>query len=269
VVFIDLNNDGIAQDDEPLAVTDSTGYFRIDGLRETGAGEFVQLRFVVPEQYLAVGGPTVDRVVLAGLTNRWVQTFVDARHISSAAALLPDAMRIDLTGGQLDELSTSNITLTNRTTGQVLGASQLLLTPGGFVSPSSARSLQISFRNTGNPIGQTVLPDGQWLLELSGFMPGQSLRLPFDVVAGDMTGDRTVGFADLLILAQNFGQTGRTFSQGNIDYSPDGLVGFSDLLILAQRFGTSLTRATPQMGVFGGRAIDRRGLFEAEDALLV
>jgi hypothetical protein len=89
------------------------------------------------------------------------------------------------------------------------------------------------------------------------------------VLAGDATRDRAVNFADLLILAQNYGQTGRTYSQGNIDYSLDGLVGFNDLLILAQRYGTSLIRTEPKPGVFGSRSIGRRGLFEAEEAVIV
>lgn len=59
-------------------------------------------------------------------------------------------------------------------------------------------------------------------------------------LVGDLNRDRTVDFSNLLILAQNYGQSGRTFSQGNLDYSPDGKVDFDDLLILAQRYGTSL-----------------------------
>lgn len=66
----------------------------------------------------------------------------------------------------------------------------------------------------------------------------------FHVLAGDVNRDRTVNFDDLLILAQNYGQSGRTFSQGNVDYSADGAVGFDDLLLLAQRYGTSLVRET-------------------------
>jgi ELWxxDGT repeat protein len=64
-------------------------------------------------------------------------------------------------------------------------------------------------------------------------------------LAGDINRDRSVNFDDLLILAQNYGQTGRTFSQGNVNYSADGLVDFDDLLLLAQRYGTSLFSASP------------------------
>jgi hypothetical protein len=61
----------------------------------------------------------------------------------------------------------------------------------------------------------------------------------FSMLRGDIDLDGTVDFDDLLILAQNYGQSGRTYSQGNIDYSADGLVNFDDLLLLAQRYGSS------------------------------
>jgi hypothetical protein len=64
--------------------------------------------------------------------------------------------------------------------------------------------------------------------------------LPFHVLEGDANRDRRVDFADLLILAQNYGTSGKTFSQGNFDYSPDGLVDFSDLLIVAQNYNVTL-----------------------------
>ncbi len=54
---------------------------------------------------------------------------------------------------------------------------------------------------------------------------------------GDATGDDHVNFADLLILAQNFGQTGLGFTSANFDRV--GSVDFSDLLILAQNFESS------------------------------
>lgn len=66
----------------------------------------------------------------------------------------------------------------------------------------------------------------------------------FFILAGDVNRDRVVGFDDLLLLAQNYGLTGRTFSQGNIDYSSDGAVGFDDLLLLSQRYGSSLAFGT-------------------------
>jgi hypothetical protein len=58
--------------------------------------------------------------------------------------------------------------------------------------------------------------------------------------AGDANRDKLVNFSDLLVLAQNYNQTGRTFSQGNFDYSAGGTVNFPDLLILAAKYNQQL-----------------------------
>ena len=54
---------------------------------------------------------------------------------------------------------------------------------------------------------------------------------------GDANLDGKIDFSDLLILAQNFGRTDATFSEG--DFDGDGTVDFADLLILAQNYGKS------------------------------
>ena len=51
-----------------------------------------------------------------------------------------------------------------------------------------------------------------------------------------------VGFDDLLIVSQNFGSSGKVFTQGNINYSAAGEVDFDDLLILAQNYDHTLSR---------------------------
>ena len=66
--------------------------------------------------------------------------------------------------------------------------------------------------------------------------------------------DRTVGFSDLVILAQNYGQPG-TPQQGDIDL--DGTVGFSDLLLLAQTHGSS-----GPAGAVAARSLNRPRLAE-------
>lgn len=75
----------------------------------------------------------------------------------------------------------------------------------------------------------------------------------FGAIDGDVTGDGSIDFADLLLLAQSFGQAGLSFSQGNIDYSADGLVNFDDLLILAQHFGGSPARTVAPTRRSAGR----------------
>ena len=55
-------------------------------------------------------------------------------------------------------------------------------------------------------------------------------------LVGDFNADGKVDFADLLILAQNYGKmSGALLSQG--DANADGGVGFDDLLLLAQNYG--------------------------------
>ena len=74
----------------------------------------------------------------------------------------------------------------------------------------------------------------------------------FTVLRGDVNGDRAVNFDDLLVVAQNYGQSSRRWSSGDFTY--DGAVDFDDLLILAQAYNTSLLQgAAAQGGTQGTR----------------
>jgi hypothetical protein len=92
------------------------------------------------------------------------------------------------------------------------------------------------------------IPDGRYRISIAAASvadaAGHTLASPavasLVVFRGDANGDGTVNFSDLVILAQNYNQIGRTFSQGNFDYSADGKVEFADLVLLAQRYNTSL-----------------------------
>ena len=55
---------------------------------------------------------------------------------------------------------------------------------------------------------------------------------------GDANHDRRVNVNDFAILASNFGQSNRVFSQGDFNY--DGRVNVLDFGILASRFGMTL-----------------------------
>jgi hypothetical protein len=59
-------------------------------------------------------------------------------------------------------------------------------------------------------------------------------------LTGDLTGDNVVGFADLLLLAQNYGAT---TGQPQGDVNGDGRVDFTDLLLLAQNYGATASAA--------------------------
>ena len=67
---------------------------------------------------------------------------------------------------------------------------------------------------------------------------GKSEYFNQPLLSGDADFDRSVGFADLLILARNYGKTEVHWSDG--DFSGDGRVGFEDLLDLARDYGKSL-----------------------------
>lgn len=59
-------------------------------------------------------------------------------------------------------------------------------------------------------------------------------------LTGDLNGDNTVGFADLLLLAQGYGSsTGAPAA----DVNGDGSVNFTDLLLLAQNYGAAVPAA--------------------------
>jgi hypothetical protein len=84
----------------------------------------------------------------------------------------------------------------------------------------------------------------------------------FFVLAGDANRDRSVNLLDFNILAQNFGQSGRLFSQGDFTY--DGTVDLLDFNILANKFGQSVGPGTFAMMRIGAGAKPARVI----DALL-
>ena len=63
----------------------------------------------------------------------------------------------------------------------------------------------------------------------------------FDVLAGDATRDGVVNLADFNILAANFGQSNRPFTEGDFNY--DGTVNLLDFNILAGHFGQQVAPA--------------------------
>lgn len=65
-------------------------------------------------------------------------------------------------------------------------------------------------------------------------------------LTGDTNFDRIVDFADLLVIAQNFGQPLLGYRNG--DFNHDGVVDFADLLGLAQRYNQTWLDAGPGAG---------------------
>lgn len=82
---------------------------------------------------------------------------------------------------------------------------------------------------------------------------------------GDVNGDGRIGFADLLILAQNYSSTNAVWAMG--DLNGDGRVNFSDLLLLAQHYvgagtaGASLIPEPTCLPLLIGIAMVSRGRY--------
>jgi glucose/arabinose dehydrogenase len=143
--------------------------------------------------------------------------------------------------------SASALTLVNTTTGQTVPAASILATSVGN---------NVVFSFPGYAGG--VLPNGNYSATFSmagvtdqagNAVGGKSAVVNFRVLAGDADNNANVGFSDLVILAQNYNTTGRTFAEGNFNYSTDGLVDFADLVILAQNYDASLVQSAAMASV--------------------
>lgn len=103
-----------------------------------------------------------------------------------------------------------------------------------------------------------IFPTG--LTDLAGNPPGSLPITTFKFLRADFNGDNKVNFDDLLTLSQNYGTTGLTHAQGDVDYN--GAINFDDLLTLAQSYGTVLLASTTR------EASRRNDLFKSSDTIL-
>lgn len=110
-------------------------------------------------------------------------------------------------------MSSGDLELRNRDTGA-------LVTPPAWSITYVAATNLATFAVSGLP--GNILPDGNYRATLlaagvtngSGAPLRASETLDFHVLTGDANRDRTVNFDDLLILAQNYGSTGKTIFPG-------------------------------------------------------
>jgi cyclophilin family peptidyl-prolyl cis-trans isomerase len=134
-------------------------------------------------------------------------------------------------------LSAGDLVVTNVKTKAVIPAASILVT-------WAAATKQATFTFPGFTGG--VLPDGNYTATVgagdvtdaagNGLTAGSSLD--FFALMGDANHDRTVGFGDLVLVAQNYGLNGKKFTDGDLD--GDGSVGFTDLVIVAQRYDSTM-----------------------------
>ncbi len=236
VVFIDANLNGVFDTGETTATSDSEGLFSFSAL-DYGS-------YVVLPRTLSAGlrlGRQLSVTLLASTATSSPLILPIYKYLQfQQAAFSADTRALTLNFDVMPRItSTSVFTLTNLETGAVLPGSVFT---SAYTTPQPT-GLILSLTST------TTLPDARYRLTAPatsvttyyGSDPlASGLSIEFFILTGDANRDRVVNFDDLLILAQNYGQSGRTFSQGNFNYSADGLVDFSDLLLLAQRYGTSL-----------------------------
>jgi hypothetical protein len=157
-------------------------------------------------------------------------------------------------------LDTNDILLENLTTSQTIPATDLSVSYDGGTNTGTFSYLP------------SVLADGRYRATLlaagitnGGGQPlGANHVFNFHVLAGDATRDGRVNLDDFNVLASNFGQAGRTFSQGNFSYDAGGQVNLDDFNILASRFGTVL--AGPGAGTSSIFGQSRFGESDKDDA---
>ncbi len=139
-------------------------------------------------------------------------------------------------------LSLADVSVVNLTTSAIVNPitfSYEALTNTATFNFASGPLIDGNYRATLNASGITDSAGNALDGDANG-SAGGNYNLDFYFLNGDANRDRVVNFDDLLIIAQNYDQGGKTFSQGNVDYSVDGLVNFDDLLVLAQHYGTSV-----------------------------
>jgi Bacterial Ig-like domain len=143
------------------------------------------------------------------------------------ASVLPQKVVYSVTS----DVATMGVDIINRNDGTHPLFSHLFATTNGVVQFSPTSPLPNAFYRA-----IFTLADGAGNSVIAA--PFEFLFMLGDFYFG--VGDGTVDFLDLLILAQNYGTSGNTYYQGNLDYDPNGVIGFNDLLILAQNYGISL-----------------------------
>jgi glucose/arabinose dehydrogenase len=119
-----------------------------------------------------------------------------------------------------------------------------------------------------------VIPDGNYrstltaggVTDTAGNMLAQNFLLDFFFLGGDANHDGTVNLTDFNVLASNFGQSNRNYSQGDFNY--DGLVNLSDFNVLASRFGQSVARGTFGATRIGETTKNAREIDALRDELL-
>lgn len=149
----------------------------------------------------------------------------------------PHTLNFGFRGNVAASLGADDLLLENLTTSQTVPTSSIAV---GYNSGNNTATF------TFPGFGGGVLPNGRYRATLlaAGITDPAGNPMPADhlfqffFLVGDANHDGAVNLPDFDILASNFGQSGRDFTQGDFDYN--GLVNLADFDRLAGQFGTSV-----------------------------
>jgi hypothetical protein len=240
-VFLDRNYNGVPDPGEESATTNAAGLFSV---REVPTGWSDPLRFAPAAGWresrpggilIDLGSGALGQDAPIGLR----RTLAVAPTTAQFNVDDQQSLRVDFSHDLGTSLQAGDFVLESLLSGQYVPTQALFSLTSSLVAGRSSALLRLP----------QTLPNGQYRLRLlPGAVHDAALRtnatwsLDFHILAGDANRDRAVNFADLLILAQNYGQSSRTFSQGDFNY--DGSVNFSDLLIIAAGYNSTLASMT-------------------------
>jgi hypothetical protein len=232
-VYLDSNNDGQRQGNEPSTTTDSSGNFGFTNLAD---GTY----YVRVDPAHGQASSTVKVIVAGGATYAGrdiglTQTAPPIRIVSKFDSEKLISLTLAFNTDVSATLDRDDLQVINLITGAPADMSAFTFTesaPGaGTVASWSA----------------TTLANGNYRMTLpaaavSSFGVGltSDFTQNFALLNGDANRSGTVDITDFNVLASNFGKSGMTFSQGNFDFSADGKVTLQDFSVLASNFGKSL-----------------------------
>lgn len=254
-VYVDLDNDKVLDANEAMMLTDRSGAFSFSNLPDTGS--ITRLRIKVPNvgtQTLPTNGFGYALTFGVGATNAgknfgvYLPPTDTTRPIvgMSYSNVTEQLLRLQFSESVAGSFTVADLVLKNTTTGAIVPTADLTLTATG------GDGYELRYKTSA---ATTPLPRGRYTLSLNGAgvtdAAGNAIAgtpsISFAVQPGDVNSDGITDFADLVILARNYNQVGKNFTEGNVNYSADGKVDFADLVMLAQSYNQALSASLVPM----------------------
>jgi hypothetical protein len=252
-VWLDGDGDGIMQADERRATTDGMGQYTFGN---SSSGTYrIRLRLPLGWQQTFPAGGAATIVTQSTSAQQVTAPDIGAHSFDVVGPTVtamafdietvgPPALRVDFSEDVAPTLEPHDLQLLNLMTGQTVPAS--VITVSMDDNAWVARFMFPGYGSSG------LLADGNYRAILAAGSVADSAGNPlatdqtadFFVLAADANRDRSVDTIDFNVLAANFGQSGKTFSQGNFDYDAAGNVDTVDFNLLVANFGKALEPAS-------------------------